>query len=83
MCSSDLTAGGLVFNAENDGTITARDAETLAPLWSFNLGMPMSAPAMSYAVNGKQYIAIVAGGHAGVSGASGQVSSAIVAVFSL
>ncbi len=77
------TAGGLVFNAENDGTFTARDAETLAPLWSFSLGMPMSAPAMSYSVGGKQYIAIIGGGHAGVSGASGQVNSAVVAVFAL
>jgi len=77
------TSGGLVFNAENDGTVSARDAETLAPLWSFNLGMPMSAAPMSYSYNGKQYIAIIGGGHAGVSGASGQVSSAVVAVFSL
>ena len=77
------TAGGLVFNAENDGTVIARDAETLAPLWSFNLGMGMSAAPMSYAVNGKQYIAIIGGGHGGVPGQSGQVTSAIVAVFSL
>jgi alcohol dehydrogenase (cytochrome c) len=77
------TAGGLVFNAENDGTVFARDAETLAPLWSFNLGMGMSAPPMSYAVGGKQYIAVIGGGHAGAPGINGQVNSAIVAVFTL
>jgi alcohol dehydrogenase (cytochrome c) len=30
-------------------------------LWSFNVGTGINAPAISYAVNGKQYIAVLAG----------------------
>lgn len=77
------TAGGLLWNAENTGKFTAYDADTLAPLWSFSLGMGMSAPPMSYSVDGKQYIAIIGGGHQGVPGPQGQVTSAVVAVFGL
>jgi alcohol dehydrogenase (cytochrome c) len=77
------TAGGLIFTAENDGSVVARDADNLAPLWSFNLGMPMSAPVMTYSYGGKQFFAVIGGGHAGVTGADGQVNSAVVAVFSL
>ena len=32
------TAGGLVFTATLDGTISAHDDATLQPLWSFNVG---------------------------------------------
>jgi alcohol dehydrogenase (cytochrome c) len=78
-----VSAGGLLWNADNEGKFTAYDADTLAPLWSFNLGMGMSAPPMSYSINGKQYIAVIGGGHQGVSGDTGQVNSAIVAVFAL
>ena len=56
------TAGGLVFNAEIDGDFTARDEETLQVLWKRNLGGLNEAPAVSYAVNGKQYIAVISGG---------------------
>jgi alcohol dehydrogenase (cytochrome c) len=55
------TAGGLVFTATLDGTITAHDDQTLKELWSFNVGSGISAPPMTYAVNGKQYVAILVG----------------------
>jgi alcohol dehydrogenase (cytochrome c) len=57
------TAGGLVFTTTTDGTIYALDDETLKPLWSFNTGSFSSAPPMTYAVNGKQYIAVLIGGN--------------------
>jgi len=57
------TAGGLVFTTTTDGTIYALDDETLQPLWSFNAGSFSSAPPMTYAVNGKQYIAVLIGGN--------------------
>ena len=57
------TAGGLVFTTTTDGTIYALDDETLKPLWSFNAGSFSSAPPMTYAVNGKQYIAVLIGGN--------------------
>jgi alcohol dehydrogenase (cytochrome c) len=56
------TAGGLVFTATLDGTITAFDDETLEPLWSFNVGTSICAPPMSYSVGGKQFVAIHVGG---------------------
>jgi alcohol dehydrogenase (cytochrome c) len=37
------------------------DAQTGKPLWSFNTGQTFSASPMSYAINGKQYVAIAAG----------------------
>lgn len=55
------TAGGLVFTSQTDGTFEARDAETLEQLWSVNLGSQISAPPMTYEVNGKQYLAILVG----------------------
>ena len=58
------TAGGLVFTTTTDGTVYALDDETLKPLWSFNTGSFSSAPPMTYAVNGKQYVAVLIGGNA-------------------
>jgi alcohol dehydrogenase (cytochrome c) len=55
------TAGGLVFNALLDGTVSAYDDTTLDELWKINVGSGFSAPPMSFEVNGKQYVAIVSG----------------------
>lgn len=57
------TAGGLVFTTSVDGTIYALDDTTLDTLWSFNTGSFSSAPPMTYAVNGKQYVAVLIGGN--------------------
>jgi alcohol dehydrogenase (cytochrome c) len=59
------TSGGLVFNALLDGTIAAYDDVTLDELWKFNVGSGISAPPMSFEVNGRQYIAIASGASAG------------------
>lgn len=56
------TAGGLIFTATVDGTISANDDKTLEELWSFNTGINIKAPPIAYSVDGKQYIAIMAGG---------------------
>jgi len=55
------TAGGLVFTALLDGTIVALDDRTLEELWSINVGTGINSAPMSYAVDGKQYIAISSG----------------------
>jgi alcohol dehydrogenase (cytochrome c) len=55
------TAGNLVFGSDVLGQAWARDAETGQKLWSFNLGAQSSNSPMSYAVGGKQYIAIALG----------------------
>jgi alcohol dehydrogenase (cytochrome c) len=55
------TAGGLVFIGAADGEFSAHDAKTLQRVWSFNVGTGINAPAVSYSVGGKQYIAVLAG----------------------
>jgi alcohol dehydrogenase (cytochrome c) len=55
------TAAGLVFFGDDSGSFEAVDAQSGKPLWHFNTGQDMSASPMSYAVAGKQYVAIAAG----------------------
>ena len=55
------TAGGIVVTALLDGTVMAFDDQTLEELWRINVGTGFVAPPMTYAVDGKQYIAIASG----------------------
>ena len=55
------TAGGLVFFGDPGQSFEAVDASTGKPLWHFNTGQSFHASPMSYAVNGKQYVAVAAG----------------------
>ncbi len=55
------TATDLVFFGDNQGFFEAADAKTGKSLWHFNTGQTLHASPMSYAVNGKQYVAIAAG----------------------
>ena len=55
------TDGGIVVTALLDGTIVALDDQTLEELWKINVGSGFNAPPMTYAVDGKQYIAIASG----------------------
>jgi len=55
------TAGGLVFFGDDAQSFEAVDAQTGKPLWHFNTGQDLSASPMTYAVRGKQYVAIAAG----------------------
>jgi len=55
------TAGNLVFMGHYDGTVSAHDAKTMQEVWSFNIGTGINAPPITYSVNGKQYIAVLAG----------------------
>ena len=56
------TAGGVVFAATSEGNLIALDARTGAALWHFSTGSIIAASPMSYAVDGKQFVAIAAGG---------------------
>src|SRR5262249_57888371 len=56
------TGGDLLFTGHTNGKFAAYDADTLKEISSFSLGTPITAPPMTYSVNGKQYIAVVAGG---------------------
>jgi alcohol dehydrogenase (cytochrome c) len=55
------TASGLVFFGDDSESFEAVDGKTGEPLWHFNTGQRIRASPMSYAVNGKQYVAIAAG----------------------
>src|SRR5439155_18330377 len=56
------TAGDLVFQGTPEGKVVALNAKNGQELWSFSLGTPQSGGIMSYAVDGKQYLAVAAGG---------------------
>ena len=55
------TAGGIIFTGYTDGTFAAYDDTTLEQLWKINVGTGFDAPPMTFAVDGKQYIAILSG----------------------
>lgn len=58
------TKGGLVFSGEGNGTFSAYDAKNGARLWRFQCGAGVNAPPISFALDGKQYVAVAAGGNA-------------------
>jgi len=51
----------VVFAASRDGNLIALDARTGAHQWHFQTGGTMAASPMSFAVDGRQYVAISAG----------------------
>ena len=55
------TSGGLVFAATPEGNLIALDAEDGKPLWRFQAGAAIPSAPISYAVDGKQYIAVSTG----------------------
>jgi alcohol dehydrogenase (cytochrome c) len=55
------TAGDLVFGGGREGYLLALDARSGELLWRSSLGGQINAGPMSFAVNGRQYIAIAAG----------------------
>ena len=56
-----LTAGNLVFWGDIGNSYRAMDADTGAVLWQTTLGGPVSVSNISYAVDGRQYVAVIAG----------------------
>jgi quinohemoprotein ethanol dehydrogenase len=55
------TRGGLVFQGNSEGNINAYDSDTGELLWSFAAFTAFLAPPVSYEIDGRQYIAILAG----------------------
>jgi alcohol dehydrogenase (cytochrome c) len=56
------TAGGLVLYGDNNaGALVAVDAKTGTRLWQYDTGQVWKASPMTYAIDGKQYIGVVAG----------------------
>jgi len=55
------TAGGLLFASSRDGNVIALDAKTGKRLWHYQTGGNHSASPISYAIDGRQYVALTAG----------------------
>ena len=55
------TASDLLFTGGREGFFQALDARTGKLLWNVNAGGEIAMGPMTYAVNGKQYVAFAAG----------------------
>jgi PQQ-dependent dehydrogenase (methanol/ethanol family) len=55
------TSGGLVFFGESTGGFAAVDARTGKYVWHFETNHPFKSSPMTYAVDGRQYVAIASG----------------------
>lgn len=55
------TAGNLVFQGRHDGVFLAYDATTGAEVWRYDLGLGISAPPITYKIDGIQYVALLVG----------------------
>ena len=55
------TAGGVLFASSREGNLIALDAKTGKFLWRYQTGGNMTASPMSFAVDGRQYVAVASG----------------------
>ncbi|MCH8992687.1 MAG: PQQ-binding-like beta-propeller repeat protein [Acidobacteria bacterium] len=55
------TGGGLVFGGDVNGRFRAFDQDTGEVLWEINIGSPVTGFPISYAVGGRQYVAVSTG----------------------
>jgi len=72
LASMLATAGDLVFTGNPEGEFFALDAKTGNKLWSYQTGAGHRGAAVSYSVNGRQYIATSTGWHTSVVGGAVQ-----------
>ncbi len=57
------TKGNLIFSGEGNGNFNAFNALTGDLIWQTKIAAGVNAPPITYMINGKQYIAVVAGGN--------------------
>jgi quinohemoprotein ethanol dehydrogenase len=55
------TAGNLVLQGQADGKLIARNALTGTTRWTFDAGLGISAPPITYQIGGTQFIAVLVG----------------------
>jgi alcohol dehydrogenase (cytochrome c) len=65
LASVTITSANLVFTGELTGDFVVMDASQGDILYRFNTGGPVTAGVITYAVNGKQYVAVASGATAG------------------
>ena len=56
-----VTAGQLVFQGTPQGELVAYDARSGKTLWQYDAGLGISAPPITYTLDGKQYISVLVG----------------------
>ena len=56
------TGGGLLFNGSMDRYLRALDADSGQVVWQIRLPTQVAGGAVTYSINGRQYVAIAAGG---------------------
>ncbi len=59
------TSAGVLFTGELSGDFLTLDARTGKPLYRFHTGGPMNGGVISYAINGRQYVAAASGSASG------------------
>jgi len=62
------TAGNLVFQGDPKGWLTVYDARDGKKLWTFDAGLGISAPPITYELDGKQYVSVLVGYGGGYAG---------------
>ena len=65
LASVTTTSANLIFTGELTGDFVVLDAGQGDVLYRFNTGGPVTAGVITYAVNGKQYVAVASGATAG------------------
>lgn len=58
-----VTDGGLLFAGEGDQGFSAFDADTGKRLWNYQTDAGVNAPPITYSIDGRQYVAVAAGGN--------------------
>jgi alcohol dehydrogenase (cytochrome c) len=61
MLSLAVTAGGLVFGGDSNGHFKAFDDRNGKVLWDMNVGSSVSGYPITFAADGKQYVAVITG----------------------
>jgi alcohol dehydrogenase (cytochrome c) len=69
------TGGGLVFYGNVQGLFRAINAKSGAVLWQVGLGTGIGAGPITYSVDGKQYVAVVAGRTASIPAFLGEIGT--------
>src|SRR5690606_21363758 len=62
-----ITAGGLLFTGGLDRYFRAFDRDSGEVLWQTRLGSQAQGHSITYAIDGRQYVAVTAGGGGGVA----------------
>jgi alcohol dehydrogenase (cytochrome c) len=73
------TAGNLVFFGDIQGIFHALDAKTGKELWQMNVGSGVGAGPITFAIDGRQYVAVLAGRAESPPAFMGEVGKRIIA----